>query len=380
MKEILGQPSWTLQSNTVSMSLTRLGAHMAPVEFCCGASPVQPYYISPWQGSGEDVPEGLSEVPQRGDFFCMPFGFDRSPYAQEKHPPHGETAVAPWELVAETHHKTLHTLSIERTTKARPGVVRRSFSLVDGEDVVYDETVIQGFQGPTTFAHHALLRPPSGDECLLLSTSPIRFGHVYPHPFADADCGEHQALQPGARFDSLQHVPGLVAGRYEDCSVWPARKGRTDLLQIANICNDASFAWTAAVNPEEGYVWFALKNVQVLPSVVLWMDYCGRHKPPYSGRTCVLGLEDACTFFDRGIAESAAPNLFSQEGVRTHFDLTGEAFPVRYIQGVSRVPQSFGRVTDIAPDGAGIVLCGEAGQVVHAAVQWRFLHGLPLTH
>jgi len=362
------------------MSVTQLGAHMAPVEFCCEGPPVQPYYISPWQGSGEYVPEGLSEVPQRGDFFCMPFGFDRTPRARENHPPHGETAVAPWELVAERHQEALHMLSIELATTARAGVVRRSLSLVDGEDVVYDETVVAGFRGPTTFAHHAMLRPPAGEGSLLISTSPVRFGHVYPHPFADADCGEYQALLPGARFDSLQRVPGLVAGRQVDCSVWPARKGCTDLLQIANVCNDESFAWTAAVNPDEGYVWFALKNVLVLPTVVIWMDHGGRHKPPYNGRTCVIGLEDACSYFDLGITESAAPNLFSQEGVRTHFDLTGEAFAVRYIQGACRVPEEFGRVTCIAPDGCGVVLRGEAGRTVHAAVQWRFLHGSPLTH
>jgi hypothetical protein len=158
-REVLGQRSWVLSNSNIEMAVTHLGAHMAPVEFHRTSGPVQPYYVSPWQGQGLELPEGLSEVPQRGDFFCLPFGLDRAPSSDELHRPHGETSSGSWTLAFHSEAGRVRTLSIQQKTSARVGSVERRFSLVEGHNVVYEQTAISGFAGPATFAHHAMCYP-----------------------------------------------------------------------------------------------------------------------------------------------------------------------------------------------------------------------------
>ena len=73
-KVVASQPAWELANKQVELAVTELGGHMAPVTFYRkSAEPVQPYYISPWQGEKLKIDEPVL-VPLRGDFFCMPFG------------------------------------------------------------------------------------------------------------------------------------------------------------------------------------------------------------------------------------------------------------------------------------------------------------------
>jgi len=52
---------------------------------------------------------------------------------------------------------------------------------------------------------------------------------------------------------------------------------------------------------------------------------------PWRGRTVSLGLEDVCSYFDRGIKASMQPNEFQAAGVPTFYYLTGEKpFTIRY--------------------------------------------------
>jgi len=374
---IHSQPSWVMASNCVEMAITNLGAHMAPVFFYRDQPrPVQPYYISPWQGEATTLEAGRSEIPLRGDFFCMPFGADSDPDCEEKHPPHGETSGMPWALTEANEHGRVKTLSLHMETKARAGHVTRAYSLVDGENVIYDCTTIRGFAGPVTFAHHAVVHSPERERALLLSTSPLAFGMVYPFPFCDAALGEYQSLEIGAEFATLAQVPSIFKHLSDqDCSSWPARRGFSDLLQLVNVPDATTPAWTAVVNTEDNYIWFALKDVRTLPTTVVWMEDHGRHSSPWNGRNCALGLEDACTYFGRGIPESSGNNLISHRGIKTHHNLSGDPFEVRYIQGVVKSPLGFGRVVNAvcAPD--SVTFMDAVGTSITAAVQTAFLQG-----
>jgi hypothetical protein len=353
---------------------------MAPVSFYCNtAEPVRPYYISPWQGEKTALEPGQSEIPLRGDFFCLPFGVDSDPGCKEKHPPHGETSGQLWQLQTAELHGRIATLVLGMETHARPGHVTRSYSLVEGENTVYDCTTIHGFAGPVTFAHHAVLRSPQQERSLLISTSPLEFGMVYRAPFGDPAAGEYQSLQIGAEFAALDSVPSIFKHLpAQDCSSYPARRGFTDLLQLANAHDHNGPAWTAAVNTVENYVWFSLKNHLVLPSTIIWMENHGRHNPPWNGRNCALGLEDACTYFDRGIPESSRENLLSRRGICTHHDLDGSAFEIRYIQGVAKTPPGFGRVTRVNCAADHVVLQNAIGTAISVPIQTQFLDGKAL--
>jgi len=376
-RAIHSQPSWVMANDCVEMAVTHLGAHMAPVFFYRNQpQPVQPYYISPWQGEATTLEAGRSEIPLRGDFFCMPFGVDSNPDCEEKHPPHGETSGMLWTLAETNEHGRVKTLSLQMETKARAGHVTRTYSLVDGENVVYDCTTIHGFAGPVTFAHHAVVRSPEHERSLLISTSPLKFGMVYAFPFGDAAAGEYQALEIGAEFATLAQVPSIFKHMgAQDCSSYPARRGFTDLLQLANVPDMDTPAWTAVVNTVDNYIWFALKDVRTLPTTVVWMENHGRHASPWNGRNCALGLEDACTYFGRGIAESSRANLISHRGIKTHHDLSGDAFEVRYIQGVVKSPPDYGRVVNAIFTANSATFMDEAGTRVTTLVQAGFLYG-----
>ena len=97
-----GQPSFLLKSNTVSLAVTQLGGHLAPVTFGQGDKAISPYAISPWQEEGHAEMPAAVLTPLRGDFFCLPFGGNAAAFKGEQHPPHGETATAVWTLEDDT--------------------------------------------------------------------------------------------------------------------------------------------------------------------------------------------------------------------------------------------------------------------------------------
>ena len=71
VKTIASQPSWVIRNSDVELAVTQLGGHMGPVKFYRRSrSPVQPYYISPWQGQDCQIDEAVL-VPLRGDPFCL---------------------------------------------------------------------------------------------------------------------------------------------------------------------------------------------------------------------------------------------------------------------------------------------------------------------
>jgi hypothetical protein len=375
-QEFFGHRSWAVRNDTVELAVTESGAHMAPVTFYRkDEMPVEPYYIGfSWQG-GDVISEEKPEV-MRGDFFCLPFGANTTPYNGECHPSHGETARFPWTFVGANSEGSRTSIVLEIEPKARAGRVTRELSIVSGQNVVYDRTSIEGFVGKTTMAHHAILALPRSEGALLVSSSPFVFGMTCPYPFSDSAKGEYQSLAVGAEFDDLRRVPSIFKGAPDsDCSAYPSRRGFTDLLEVWNDPNAEALAWVAAVNTEEGYLWFALKDPAVLPSRVVWVENHGRHQHPWNGRTCCLGLEDGCTFFDKGIAESCSPNEITARGLPTCHELSGKKpFVVTYIQGVVKIPEGFDRVKSADFGVEGVTFVSENGKRAFARVHHAFLY------
>src|SRR5512137_359220 len=95
---VYGQPSWRLASTEVEAYVTELGGHLGPVTFDRKGRKLQPYSVAPWAEEGAAAsPLPILRV-LRGDFFCLPFGGNATPYRREKHPVHGETANARWQF------------------------------------------------------------------------------------------------------------------------------------------------------------------------------------------------------------------------------------------------------------------------------------------
>ncbi len=373
VKAVVHQPAWTLRSDEVELAVTQLGGHMAPVTFYRNsASPVQPYYVSPWQGEKQKIDEPVL-VPLRGDFFCLPFG-GNGMYRGTMHRVHGEPAGAKWRFEAQESAGRASTLILGMQTTALPGKVTKRLTLVDGQNVVYVQHVLEGYRARTSLGHHATLAVPDKERSLEVATSPIQFGMTNP-TVPDPTTGEYSSLPPGERFTSLSRVPTIwKAPATDDAAQHPARTGFTDLLAVFNKPSRTP-GWTTATVDSEGYLWFSLKDVGVLPTTLLWVSNRGRHMAPWNGRNRCLGLEDVCGYFAEGIAASAKKNPLNEQGIPTSIQLSPKTpLAVNYIQGVVKVPRGFRKVRSAAFGKGEVTFTSVTGKKVTAEVQHEFLN------
>lgn len=365
MRTVASQASFAIRSDAVAGYVTELGGHLGPVRFRLGAGEVEPYSVAPWHNeSHPSLPPMLQVL--RGDFFCLPFGGNEAPFGEERHPPHGETANGTWRL----EHAEAHRLALTIATKVRPGRVTKTITLRPGEPVVYQSHRIEGMRGPMCLGHHAMLRPKSVG---ILGCGPWHWGQVYPGRFEDPRQGGYSSLIPGAVFDRLEAVPAGIG--VTDLSRYPAREGFEDLVMLVGDAA-ASFGWTTLTLPDEGYLWFALRDPSVLANTVLWHSNGGRHYPPWSGRhRGVLGLEDVTAYFHDGLEASAAPNPVTERGGRTCLELSPDApTTVRTIQGVAALPLGFAGVRTAALEEDGVVFQDGNGRLARANLDGTFLY------
>ena len=290
-RTVYGQPSWRLASAQVEAFVTEVGGHLGPVTFDRRGRKLRPYSVAPWAEEPTDPTLLPLLKVLRGDFFCLPFGGNATPFGRERHPVHGETSNARWQF------RSLETLSgrtclhLSLKTQVRRGRVDKRIWLMEGQNTVYCQHVVSGMSGPMNLGHHAMLKFPETPGSGVLSTSRFVYGQVFPQPFELPENGGYSWLKVGGEFKSLEKVP-TITGETTDLTHYPARRGFEDLVMVVS---DPSvpFAWTAVTFPKERYVWFALKDPKVLRETVFWFSNGGRHYPPWSGRhTSVLGLEE----------------------------------------------------------------------------------------
>lgn len=371
-------PGFRISSPQVELNVTETGGHMAPVTFFRDAEqPIQPYYISPWQDEPREPIPAPVMVPLRGDFFCMPFGGNTTPVPGEAHPPHGEVSGSEWKAVGAESHRDVTTLTLELSTNVRRGTIRKELSLVDGQNVVYSRHTINGFAGKVPLGHHATLAMPDQEGSVRIATSAIRFGMTFPGMFSRPSAREYQRLLPGTKWTDLSRVPqAWKNSENADLTRLPGPAGYADLVQLVNDTAAAPKepAWTTATFAEKGYVWFSLKDPEILRTTVFWMENRGRHAYPWNGRNNCLGLEDVTSFFAEGLAESTSENALTQQGVPTALELKSDhPTAVNYIQGVAKIPKDFDVVKNIKFESSQITLTAASGAQVNVPVRWQFI-------
>ena len=373
VRNILQQPSYSFSTREVRAAVTRTGGHLGPVTFLLGGRAIQPFSVAPWWK--EKPTRGIPPLLQvlRGDFFCLPFGGNSTAFRGERHPVHGETANGRWQWAGYSRTREAVTLQLRFKTRIRQGSVEKRITLVPGQTMVYQEHVITGMGGPMNMGHHAMLKFPDRPGSGRLSTSARIHCQVFIEPVENPELRGYSILKPAAVFEDLAAVP-MITGEMADLSRYPARRGFEDIV-ILVADPKLPVAWTAVAFPEEGYVWFSLRDPRVLASTLLWMSNGGRHYAPWNGRHInVMGVEDITGFFHCGLAESAAPNALSRLGVKTHHVLNlQQTLAVRYIMGVAAIPKRFERVKDIVLEKNVARIMSDAGLEVKTAVNADFL-------
>jgi len=374
---VSGQPSWRLTSTGVEAFVTEMGGHLGPITFDRKGRKLQPYSVAPWAEERSEPSLPLIIKALRGDFFCLPFGGNATPFGREKHPVHGETANARWQFRSLETSEGRSCLHLSLQTKVRPGRVDKRIWLVDGQNTVYSQHVVSGMSGPMNLGHHAMLKFPDAPGSGLVSTSRFVYGQVFPQAFELPENRGYSWLKPGAEFKSLEKVSALN-GETADLTRYPARRGFEDLVMLVSD-PDVPFAWTAVAFPKERYVWFALKDPRILRETVFWLSNGGRHYPPWNSRHInVMGLEEVTSYFHSGLAESARTNPISKKGFPTCLVLNArKPLAIPYIMGVARIPAGFDRVASIraSQGNQAIVLESASGRQAKSAVDLDFLQG-----
>lgn len=377
-RTIHSQPSFVVSTPQVELAVTELGGHMAPVTFFrSSAKPVRPYHVSPWQDEKPSVMPAPVLNALRGDFFCMPFGGNSDSLAGEKHPPHGEIVGEKWKYVSTTKSADVTTLTMSIETRVRRGEVTKELSLVADQNVVYSKQIINGFTGNVPLGHHATLAMPDKEGSVRLASSAFRLGMTYPGIFSDPKQREYQSLLPGARWTTLAKVPVAWKGDPDaDLTRLPARQGHADLVQVVNEPWEKTNgpAWMTATFTDAGYLWFSLKDADVLNSTVFWIENRGRHGHPWNGRNNCLGLEDVTSFFADGLKASTSDNILNKEGVATSVKLEGtKPTIVYYIQGVVKIPDGFEMVKSLEFALGEVTFVSTTGKRVTTKVRHAFL-------
>lgn len=373
-RTIAGAPSWKIASDSVEAWITQRGGHLAPVTFKTTAGDIQPFAVAPWAEEPlvPATPDLLKTL--RGDFFCAPFGGNGTPWKGERHPPHGETASGAWGQATVVRPESgRHVFTAEMQTSVRPGRATKRLELRDGETNLYLRHTLEGMAGPMALGHHAILQCPPAAGSGRIALSPYHRGQVCPLPFEDPTIGGYSTLKQGAKFTHLDTVE-RADGSFTDVSQYPAREGFEDLVMVRTKPRPEP-VWSTVAFPAQGYLWFSLRDVQVLNSTVLWMSNGGRHYAPWNGRhRHVLGVEDVTSYFHFGLAESAGANPHAAARQATCLKLTRrKPTVVNYIMGVVPIPPEFDQVKKVRFRDNEVVFRAHSGVKVSHVVDWRYL-------
>ena len=305
----------------------------------------------------------------------MPFGGNETPYGEEKHLPHGETANKKWKFKNVNRQADRVTIHMRMKTKVRDAVVDKMITLVDGHHAVYCRHIIAGMSGKMTCGHHPTVRFPDKPSSGVITTSGIKYGMVSPQQVENPENGGYSCLQPGMKFERLNRVQ-MITGEYTDLSRYPARRGFEDIVMlVTEPCEP--FAWTAVTFPRERYVWFSLKDPAVLKQTLLWMSNGGRHYAPWNGRhKNVMGMEELTSYFHYGLAESVQQNCINQLGDDTYLEFHPETPRViNFITAAVNIPDGFDCVKTIEPgdDQNSVIITAASGERITVPMDYDFL-------
>lgn len=362
-----GQLCWTLEQDDKKVFVTIQGGNLT-CQFNTENGIIDPYAIAPWWN--EPVVLELDNLSQvlRGDFFCFPFGADEG---KDPITYHGETASGYW-TPTDTDSKDEGILELEM--KLEQGNVRKSIEVREGEPLIYQRHTISGFEGAMPFGYHPMLRFPEKLNLGRVTISQPLSGYTTPEPIELPENGGYSRIKSGCEISDMTAVP-CTDGSLLDLTTYPHTPGYEEIVMFTSN-PDLPFAFSAVTIPEEGYLYFQLKNPSILRQTILWMSNGGRWYAPWNGRVQrLLGIEEVTAFFHYGISASTEENFLSKAGIPTSYNFKkDESFDIPLISGLVPIGPTFKRVRTIEQTGdSEITLVSESDDRIRVHCSLEFL-------
>ena len=351
---------YPMQAAGISLAVDLAVGHIRDFTVEAAGRKLTPLHTAPWVDDPAITDDPTIQANLKylsGDFFCAAFGAnDLEPGT----PGHGWPANSAWTFVGEERSDGAVTARFELEKRVMGARLTKEFTLRDGHPFLYERHVFTGGSGAISASGHAMTHLAGEGR---LSFSPKAFGYL-PAATQETDPARGRCLfATDKRFTDLSKLP-LADGTTVDLGHYPIAERHEDLAVLVE-APGAKLGWAAAVRAAEGDMMLSLKNPADYPFTYLWFSNGGRFYPPWNGRHIgVLGIEEGRAYSAAGHAASIAPNPFSEEGFPTSITLSPEgSVALRHVIGGVPLPEGWSRVTGIRPDGDGLVVSGDGGEM-----------------
>lgn len=300
------------------LAVQSLGAMLGPVLFLLpDGRQVAPLQVAPW--GNDPARAGLPGVLQelRGDWACVPFGFDGPrdltpgwPATGDSFPgaglAHGICSNTDWAVVEQTAQ---HLVLECRYPEDHPVRLVRRTIRPDPQAPAIDITleIVARHACRLPVGLHPTFRLPADPGSLGIELAACRSIHTFP---GDLEPGR-ALFAPGVTFADLTAAP-LRDGGSIDVSSLPLARDFEELVQVAGLAGEVALHYRA-----EGYRARLTWNAEHFPSALLWMSNRGRQHWPWSGRHLAIAIEPVASAFDLGPAIATGPNPLAQSGIAT---------------------------------------------------------------
>lgn len=355
--------TYLIKNSHVEVGITEDCGHLFPVKFILGDKVIEPMHIAPWADENLDpsIPPMLKML--RGDFFCAPFG--DSDLMEDETRGHGSSANDLWVLTEATNSS----MKFKLFRKILGSELTKEITIHENEQVVYQKHIFQGGEGNIPVGHHAMIKVKSK---AYLSFSDFSFAGTPPKPIEPDPISGRSILKYPQKFSELTSIK-LNDNSFADASVYPFNSNHEDLFMV--ISKKDTIGWSALSCPDEGWVWFSIKNTKVLPNTVIWLSNGGRNYPPFSSRhNNVIGIEETASYFHLGHKASVDNNELNSLGYKTYIELhPDKTIEIPYLFGAAKIPGSFGKVKSITEVNEGIEITDYNGNSVQTNVNINFI-------
>lgn len=355
-----------LKNSSVEVGVLEECGHLFPVRFFFDKNVIEPMHVAPWANEELDdsVPSILKNL--RCDFFCAPFG--ASDFLQDEIRAHGTSANDSWELIK----KSDQSVKLELTKKISGASLTKEITIIENETVIYQKHTFVGGSGKIPIGHHAMLKIPTK---AFISFSDFIYGGTPPQIVEpNPDLGRSILKYP-QKFSDLSTVERFDNEKI-NISTYPFDQNHEDLFMVISK-KQIPFCWSAVSCPDAGWLWYSIKNINILPNTVVWLSNGGRYYPPFSSRhKNVIGVEETCSFYHLGHKASIENNFLNEKGLKTYIELKeNNIFEIPYLFGTVEIPSNFGKVKSINEFDNGIQIFDDKKNKIYTKVNLNFIKG-----